>query len=87
MSPKRYKVLFRRKQTKGNDYNICMLINGKKSKPTELMRQIGTGTCFQSLNQAAGNSRKLDKQSFYGVMQEELAKKADYYKKLFGLSE
>lgn len=72
---------------KGNDYNLCMLLNGKNPEPTELMKQIGTGGCFQSLNQVAGINKKINNQSFYGLMQEELAGKTDYYKRLFGLEE
>lgn len=72
---------------KGNDYNLCMLVNGKSPEPTELMKQIGTGGCFQSLNQVAGINKKINGQSFYGLMQEELAGKTDYYKRLFGVEE
>lgn len=72
---------------KGNDYNLCMLLNGKNPKPTEKMREIGTGSCFQSLNQSAGTSKKINNQSFYGITQEELINKSDYYKKMFGLIE
>lgn len=72
---------------KGNDYNLCMLMNGKNPEPTENMKQIGTGGCFQSLNQIAGINKKINNQSFYGLMQEELAGKTDYYKRLFGLEE
>ena len=72
---------------KGNDYNLCMLMNGKNPKPTELMKQIGTGGCFQPLNQVAGSNKKINNQSFYGLMQEELAGKTDYYKRFFGLEE
>lgn len=72
---------------KGNDYNLCMLMNGKNPKPTELMKQIGTGGCFQSLNQVAGSNKSINNMSFYGLMQAELAGKTDYYKKVFGLEE
>lgn len=72
---------------KGNDYNLCMMMNGKNPEPTENMKQIGTGGCFQSLNQIAGINKKINNQSFYGLMQEELAGKTDYYKRLFGLEE
>ena len=51
------------------------------------MKQIGTGGCFQSLNQVAGINKKINGQSFYGLMQEELAGKTDYYKRLFGVEE
>ena len=63
------------------------MLNGKNPKPTEKMREIGTGNCFQSLNQSAGNSKKINNQSFYGITQEELINKSDYYKKMFGLIE
>lgn len=72
---------------KGNDYNLCMLMNGQNPQPTATMKQIGTGGCFQSLNQVAGINKKINNQSFYGLMQEELAGKTDYYKRLFGLEE
>lgn len=70
---------------KGNDYNLCMLLNGKNPQPTENMKKIGTGGCFQSLNQSAGVNKKINNQSFYGLMQEELATKLDYHKKVFGI--
>ena len=72
---------------KGNDYNLCMLVNGKAPEPTALMKEIGTGTCFGALNQAAGYNKKINSQSFYGLMQEELSTNTDYYKRLFGLEE
>ena len=64
-----------------------MLMNGKNPQPTENMNKVGTGGCFKALNQSAGSSRKLAKQSFYGLMQEELATKTDYHKKVFGVDE
>ncbi len=70
---------------KGNDYNLCMLLNGKKPEATERMKEVGTGGCFKALNQSAGSSRKLMKMSFYGLMQEELKDKTDYHRKVFGL--
>lgn len=72
---------------KGNEYNLCMIMNGKTPVPTENMKQIGTGGCFQSLNQVAGINKKINVQSFYGLMQEELTQKQEYYRKLFGLEE
>lgn len=70
---------------KGNDYNLCMLLTGKKPEATSKMKEVGTGGCFKALNQSAGSTRKLQKMSFYGLMQEELASKTEYYKKMFGL--
>lgn len=72
---------------KGNDYNLCMLVNGQAPEPTALMKQVGTGTCFGALNQAASFNKKINGQSFYGLMQEELSTNLDYYKRLFGLEE
>lgn len=51
---------------------------------TERMKIVGTGGCFKSLRQSAGTSGKIAKQSFYGLMQEEISSKPDYYKRLFG---
>lgn len=68
-----------------NEYNLCMLMNGKNPEPTEKMKEVGTGGPFKTLNQSAGSGRKIAKQSFYGLMQEELAKKTDYHRKVFGL--
>lgn len=70
-----------------NEYNLCMLMNGKNPEPTEKMKEVGTGGPFKTLNQSAGSGRKIAKQSFYGLMQEELAKKTEYHKKVFGLEE
>ncbi len=72
---------------KGNDYNLCMLLNGKKPDATEKMKEVGTGGCFKALNQSAGSTRKLQRMSFYGLMQEELANKTEYHKKVFGLDD
>ena len=71
---------------KGNDYNICMMMNGQNPQPTEAMKQIGTAGCFHSLHQNAGVTKKIRKQSFYGAMQEELAGNMEYYKQVFGIS-
>ena len=70
-----------------NEYNLCMLMNGKNPEPTEKMKEVGTGGPFKTLNQSASSGRKIAKQSFYGLMQEELAKKTDYHSKVFGLDE
>lgn len=70
---------------KGNDYNLCMIVNGKNPKPTVQMKTKGTATCFHALHQEAGITKKLNEQSFYGMTQEELASKTDYYRQLFGL--
>ena len=72
---------------KPNEYNLCMLMNGKNPEPTERMKEVGTGGPFKTLNQSAGSGRRIAKQSFYGLMQEELAKKLDYHKKVFGLDD
>lgn len=72
---------------KGNEYNLCMLLNGKNPESTETMKQVGTGGAFKALNQSAGSSKRLAQQSFYGLMQEELATKLDYHKKIFGIDE
>ncbi|MEG1564745.1 MAG: hypothetical protein RR365_13620 [Bacteroides sp.] len=72
---------------KGNDYNLCMLLNGKNPEPTERMKEVGTGGPFKTLYQSAGSGRRIAKQSFYGLMQEELATKPEYHKKVFGLDE
>lgn len=72
---------------KGNEYNICMMLNGKKPEPTELMKKVGTGGCFKTLNQSAGSGRKISKMSFAGLMQEELREKPEYYRRLFGIGE
>lgn len=69
---------------KGNDYNLCMILNGKTPEPTEHMKKVGTGGCFKSLRQNAGTTEKIARQSFYGLMQEELSRKPDYYRRLFG---
>ena len=57
-------------------------MNGKNPEPTEKMKEVGTGGPFKTLNQSAGSGRKIAKQSFYGLMQEELAKKTDYHRKV-----
>lgn len=70
---------------KGNDYNICMMLNGKNPEPTERMKKVGTAGCFHSLQQTAGTTEIIRQKSFYGKMQEELAGKTDYYKQIFGI--
>ena len=42
------------------------------------------GFKFKTLNQTAGSGQKISKQSLAGIMQNELAQKADYYRKIFG---
>lgn len=69
---------------KPNIYNLCMMINGKNPQPTERMKQVGTADAFKTLNQTAGSGQKISKQSLAGIMQNELAQKADYYRKIFG---
>ena len=32
---------------KGNDYNLCMILNGKTPEPTEHMKKVGTGGVLQ----------------------------------------
>ena len=32
---------------KGNDYNLCMIVNGKQPEPTERMKTVGTGGVLQ----------------------------------------
>ena len=69
---------------KPNTYNLCMMINGKNPQLTERMKQVGTADAFKTLNQTAGSGQKISKQSLAGIMQNELAQKADYYRKIFG---
>lgn len=68
-----------------NEYNLCMLMNGKNPQPTERMKEVGTGGCFKTLSQNAGSGRRIAQQSLYGLMQAELADKTDYHKKVFGI--
>ena len=69
---------------KGNDYNLCMILNGKNPTPTENMKTVGTGIVFHTIYQDAGSSKKVRQHSFFGLMQKELNTKMDYYKRLFG---
>lgn len=69
---------------KPNTYNICMMMNGKNPQATELMKTVGTADAFKTLDQTAGSGRKIRKQSLAGIMQQELAEKTDYYRKVFG---
>lgn len=69
---------------KPNEYNLCMIVNGKQPKPTERMMTVGTAGCFKALKQDAGSSEKLRHQSLAGFMQSELLRDMDYYKLLFG---
>lgn len=72
---------------KGNDYNVCMIMNGQNPQPTEKMKEIGSGGCFKTLYQSAGSGAKIRAQSFYGLMQKELRDKGEFYEKVFGLRE
>lgn len=47
----------------------------KKPKTNRTYEKIGTGDCFRSIGQSAGISKKIHNQSFYGLMNEALAKK------------
>lgn len=70
-----------------NEYNICMILNGKKREPTELMKEPGTANCFKSLAQDVASYPIFSTFSFAGYMQKELKGKQWYYKKIFGLCE
>ncbi len=69
---------------KPNEYNICMMMNGKHPEPTERMKTVGTAEAFKTLNQTAGSGQKIAKQSLAGIMQRELQEKTDYYRQIFG---
>ena len=70
---------------KGNDYNLCMILNGKTPGADRTHEKSRVrGGCFKSLRQNAGTTEKIARQSFYGLMQEELSRKPDYYRRLFG---
>jgi len=71
---------------KGNDYNICMILNGQNPQPTEQMKKTGTAGAFHSLHQNAGVTKKIAVQSFYGAMQAEMAGNMEAYKQMFGIS-
>lgn len=43
---------------KGNDYNLCMIANGKHPEPTENMKNIGTGGVLQEFATERGHLRK-----------------------------
>jgi hypothetical protein len=42
---------------KGNDYNLCMIVNGKNPQPTERMKIVGTGGVLQELEAKRGHIR------------------------------
>lgn len=70
---------------KGNDYNVCMMLNGVNPEPREHMKEAGTAGCFVSLYQTAGIWRRIRGKSFYGMMNEELMNKKNYYREVFGI--
>lgn len=45
---------------KGNDYNVCMMLNGVNPEPREHMKEVGTAGCFVSLYQTAGIWNQTD---------------------------
>lgn len=69
---------------KGNEYNICMMLNGKDVKPTEHMKTVGTAGCYRAIYQDSSKSRALNKMSFAGQMQKMLKEKPEYFKEVFG---
>ena len=71
----------------GNEYNICMIMNGEAKEPTEKMKQVGTAGCFKTLYQSAGSQHRIKAQSFHGMMQAEIRDKREFYETVFGLRE
>lgn len=70
---------------KGNDYNLCMILNGQEPKPTARMQEIGSGKCFESMKQTTSAGKQIENMSLYGLMQKELAEKLEYYEEMFGV--
>ena len=58
----------------GNAFNCVSLLNGSEAKPTERMKENGTGGCFKSLYQVAGVHGKTVEMPFATHMVEELEK-------------
>lgn len=72
---------------KGNEYNICHMMNGTNPQPTEKMKEIGTGQGLKSMNQRAGSYELYQQKSFYGAMMEEMKRKKSHYETVFGLND
>ncbi len=69
---------------KPNLYNLCNLINGDKTYPTERMQEKGTGKCFGALNQSAAGHRNIKDKSFNECMLEYYRDRKKYIHELFG---
>lgn len=51
-----------------NEYNIPRIMNGEKVRPTELMKEQGTATCFRSMYQDTAGARLCNQNSFETMM-------------------
>lgn len=70
---------------KGNDYNLCTIINGKAAEPSPAQKKIGTAKCFNCIHQTTEAGIKLERQSFCTAMKNEYENAKEYYKRFFGI--
>lgn len=67
-----------------NRFNICMMMNGAQTEPTEKMKEVGTAECFHSLHQQAGARKIFSQKSFAEAMADEYREKPESFKAMFG---
>lgn len=68
---------------RGNEYNLCHILNGLKPEPTDNMKSVGTAKVFNSLIQQAGYSKFIKEYNFADLM-ESFSKNKTYIKVIKG---
>lgn len=69
-----------------NEYNLCSILNGSKSRPTAQMQAPDTASCFSAIMQRPDMERNLRGKSFQEAMWGYYATRKEYIHELFGKS-
>lgn len=69
---------------KGNEFNLCHLLNGSRAKPTERMKEKGTARCMSAIDQSASGRKNLRELSMADALLGYYAKRKEYIKTIFG---
>jgi len=70
---------------KPNLYNVCNILNGVISQPTEKMKEVGTAACFSALEQDTLGRHKLNGMSFHDYTADYIINKREYCNTVFGV--
>lgn len=72
---------------KPNTYNICHMVNGDMTEPTEAMTKPGSAECFKAIMQTTEGSRLCGRESFASMQKLFLQQKREYVRDVLGLNE